>query len=331
MNVPSRSQTNCPPSLPAGHKKYRVMNRNKLHTLSITAASALGILLMSAPACSLISPVQTDVPIDFSWVAVSKAPVEAPRDMDSFAVWAWNTYGHTTTEVFSGEQIYWDSEARAWTYDHLRFWNEGTYIFHALHPYASGRTATCTSGAGFVLKEHTTGTGDTDLMVSTISRTYDPDDRETSAAVAFSFHHILSRIYLTASGDSDMTIDELRLSGVTITGDCTCSGTIPDEFTWTPTGAPDGTFAANSIPLTAGRKVSIFPSGLMLIPQSTSTLSLTAKLNGQPDPVTIPLPTTLTWHSGRSYTYDIPLSSTSTPTVSVTEADWTASDVTSDM
>ena len=307
------------------------MKHTYFHTLHIAAAAAVAAVLLSAPACTLISPVQSEVPIDFSWVDITKTPVERPADMDNFAVWAWLSQRKGETEVFAREQVYWDSPARSWVYDNTRYWDEGTYTFHALHPFAIAANAECTADGGLTISHFTTGSGDIDLMLAAESRTYDPSEPSSADAVAFSFSHLLSRIYILASCPDGCRIDEARISGITLTGSYTCPSASPDGASfWILNEGSEGYFTAKDIELSADGSTHIFPDGLLLIPQNHDGVTLSVTFKGC-EPIHLSLPASPAWQAGKSYRYQLTFPTPdSTPTVDITVSDWTDTDVTVD-
>lgn len=301
-----------------------------------------------------------DTPIAFNSAVSTKAPVkpvESEDDMTEFAVWAayYNSDGTTMTEPFFNTKVY--KTDGTWTYDGLKYWQEGNWHFEAFYPLPSdlqaikpvqGKDAlevifTAPKGEGAVLEGLTVNyyygpTASHDLMTAEYTRHYTATDPNASA-VGFIFNHLLSRVTISVkTSSSNVSLTDLTFSGMSVLGEY---NGVENSGKWRLlkdypafSGFPAGSFSADQskpLPLPSdGTPVEVL-SDLLLIPQTPGdetnghdpiNIEVSYTLNGgQPETKTVNLPSTPAWEPGRHYRYTLTVGSADV-TLNIDITDW---------
>lgn len=286
-----------------------------------------------------------DTPIAFNSAVSTKAPVKSEDDMTEFAVWAayYDSDG-TMTEPFFNTKVY--KKDGTWTYDDLKYWQEGKWHFEAFYPMPSTLHVekpvqekdaldvyfTAPKGEGAALEGLTVNyyygpTASHDLMTAEYTRTYTATTPDASA-VALAFNHLLSRVTIAVkTNSSNVSLTSLTFSGMSVLGEYNGAEN-PDKWrllTNIPelSNVPAGSFSADPSKITSrlpsnGTPVEVL-SDLLLIPQTPGdetnghdpiNIEVSYTLNGgQPETKTVNLPSTPAWEPGRHYRYTLTVGS----------------------
>lgn len=301
-----------------------------------------------------------DTPIAFNSAVSTKAPVESENAMTEFAVWAayYDSDGNMT-EPFFNTKVY--KTDGTWTYDGLKYWQEGDWHFEAFYPLPSdlqaikpvqGKDAlevifTAPKGEGAVLEGLTVNyyygpTASRDLMTAEHTRHYTATDPNASA-VGFIFNHLLSRVTISVkTSSSNVSLTALTFSGMSVLGEYN-SAENPEKWHLLKefkelSNVPPGSFSADLSKITPplpsdGTPVEVL-SDLLLIPQTPGdgtnghdliNIEVSYTLNGQSETKTVNLPSTPAWEPGRHYRYTLAVGSADV-TLNINVEDWDEKD-----
>lgn len=277
--------------------------------------AALILPLLLAVSCTKHSPEQDRSAIAFAPAPHTKSIVEAPADMQRFAVWGYFTpEGNTASEeIFSRTEVYRPDDGFGdWTYGSPRYWTEGSYRFYAVHPFpdAIAVKAACT---GLTI-DFSSPAADIDLMTAAATRTYSAANPASADAVPLDFGHLLARVSIVVSTQGgEITINSLKFSGMHLAGTCSytpAAASAADQVKWTvDDGAQDGTglftLVSDDEALSGERTY----ADLLLIPgqdPSASTVNLVYTVgSSKAETVSMNLPAAPLWECGKRYTYTI--------------------------
>lgn len=274
--------------------------------------AALILPLLLAVSCTKHSPEQDRSAIAFAPAPHTKSIVEAPDDMQPFAVWGYFTpEGNTASEeIFSCTKVY---RPGNWTYYSPRYWTEGSYRFYAVHPFpdATAVKAACTDGTGLTI-DFSSPAADIDLMTAAATRTYSAADPASADAVPLDFGHLLAWVSIVVSTQGgEITINRLTFSGMHLSGTCSytpAAASAADQVKWT-VGAQDGTGMFTLVSADEALSGEKTYADLLLIPgqaPSASTVTLVYRVgSGEAETVSMKLPATPLWECGKRYTYTI--------------------------
>lgn len=297
-----------------------------------------------------------DTPIAFNSAVSTKAPVESEKNMTEFAVWAaYYSNDDLDSEPFVNTRVYKATDG-TWTYDDIKYWQEGDWHFEAFYPLPSdlqvtepvqGQDAlevifTAPKEEGAVLEGLTVNyyygpTASHDLMTAEYTRDYTATDPDASA-VDLTFNHLLSRVTISVkTNSSNVSLTSLTFSGMSVLGEYNGVGNsgkwrlLKDYQAFS--GFPAGSFSADpsTSPLPSdGTPVDVL-SDLLLIPQTPGdgtnghapiNIKVSYTLNGgQPETKTVNLPSTPAWEPGRHYRYTLAVGSADV-TLNIDITDW---------
>ncbi len=278
--------------------------------------AALILPLLLAVSCTKHSPEQDRSAIAFAPAPHTKSIVEAPTDMQSFAVWGYFTpEGNTASEeIFSRTKVYRPDDGFGdWTYDSPRYWTEGSYRFYAVHPDTTAVKAACTDGTGLTI-DFSSPAADIDLMTAAATRTYSAANPASADAVPLDFGHLLARVSIVVSTQGgEITINRLTFSGMHLSGKCSytpAAASAADQVKWTvDDGAQDGTGLFTLVSAAEALSGERTYADLLLIPDqdpSASTVNLVYRVgSGEAETVSMKLPAAPLWECGKRYTYTI--------------------------
>ena len=300
-----------------------------------------------------------DTPIAFNSAVSTKAPVESENAMTEFAVWAayYDSDG-TMTKPFDNTRVVYKATDGTWTYDDIKYWQEGDWHFEAFYPRPStlhvekpvhGQDAlkvtfTAPKEEGAVLEGLTIDyyygpTASHDLMTAEHTRKYTATNPNASA-VDLTFNHLLSRVTISVkTSSSNVSLTALTFSGMSVLGEYN-SAKNPEKWHLL-TSIPElssvrpGSFSADQSKLTSplpsnGTPVDVL-SDLLLIPQTPGgsadsqnpiKIDITYKMaEGQEQSHSIYLPSDTSWDPGRHYHYTLSIGSAKV-TLKVNVDDW---------
>lgn len=299
-----------------------------------------------------------DTPIAFNSAVSTKAPVESENAMTKFAVWAayYDSDGNMT-KPFDNTKVYYKATDDTWTYDDIKYWQEGDWHFEAFYPMPSTLhfekpvheqdalkvTFTAPKEEGAVLEGLTIDyyygpTASRDLMTAEYTRKYTATDPDASA-VNLTFNHLLSRVTISVkTSSSNVSLTALTFSGMSVLGEYNGAEN-PDKWrllTSIPelSKVPAGSFSADPSKITSplpsnGTPVEVL-SDLLLIPQTPGdgtnghdliNIEVSYTLNGQSETKTVNLPSTPAWEPGRHYRYTLAVGSADV-TLNIDITDW---------
>ena len=282
-----------------------------------------------------------DTPIAFNSAVSTKAPVESEDDMTEFAVWAAYYDNDDMTEPFVNTKVYkYKATDDTWTYDDIKYWQEGDWHFEAFYPRPStlhvekpvqGKDAlevifTAPKGEGAVLEGLTINyyygpTASRDLMTAEYTRHYTATNPDASA-VDLRFNHLLSRVTISVkTSSSNVSLTALTFSGMSVLGGNSGKWRLLKDYQ-AFSGFPAGSFSADPsklpLPLPSnGTPTEVLPD-LLLIPQTPGdgtnghdpiNIEVSYTLNGQSETKTVNLPSTPAWEPGRHYRYTLAVGS----------------------
>lgn len=206
-----------------------------------------------------------DTPIAFNSAVSTKAPVE--YDMTEFAVWAYYDSDGSMTVPFVNTKVYKATDG-TWTYDDIKYWQEGKWHFEAFYPLPSdlqvtepvkGQDAlevifTAPKEEGAVLEGLTVNyyygpTASHDLMTAEYTRNYTATTPDASA-VDLTFNHLLSRVTISVkTSSSNVSLTSLTFSGMSVLGEYNTAEN-PDKWHLLKdypafSGFPAGSFSAD--------------------------------------------------------------------------------------
>lgn len=299
-----------------------------------------------------------DTPIAFNSAVSTKAPVESEDKMTEFAVWAayYDNNGYMT-EPFVNTKVLYKATDDTWTYDDIKYWQEGDWHFEAFYPLPSTLhvekpvheqdalkvtfTAPKDKGAvweGLTIDYYYGPTASHDLMTAEHTRKYTATDPDASA-VDLKFNHLLSRVTIAVkTSSSNVSLTSLTFSGMSVLGAYNTAEN-PDKWHLLKdypafSGFPAGSFSADQskpLPLPSdGTPVEVL-SDLLLIPQTPGgsadsqnpiKIDITYKMaEGQEQSHSIYLPSDTSWDPGRHYHYTLSIGSAKV-TLKVNVVDW---------
>lgn len=246
------------------------------------------LMLATLALCSACSedslPAEGQAPIGFG-MNDTRAVINQVIDIQAFSVWARFSNSQTPEmTLMDGEVVYRDPEdtnfPKRFTYDHTKYWIDGTYDFYAIHP------STESSAYDFITLDNEDQTltisgfdssSQTDLAVVTdrVRRVY---PSEGTGDVEFSLRHVLTQVKVTLLKDegneSDVIeVTSIQLSGMKAKGTYTAQITsdtggwssLDETYTWRQTLSDN-----NTLQTTGG-----LVSTALLIPQTPENLTLT--------------------------------------------------------
>lgn len=312
-----------------------------------------GSLLTGGCVSTVDEPAADAVPISFA-AAVTRAAVDADKNgMENFLVWGGF---NNANNLFNAETV-----TPAGHYQGTRYWVPGeTHNFYVLHPAGLTEGTTdnkvaqrveCTDAGTITVTGFDTslkrGTEAIDLMTASKTDIHYAT-RDTPYSVDLTFGHELSRVRFTIKTDADVSISDVRLSGITYKGDFSTKPDAASPWSNPVTAAEaDTPFSqTDAFALEAGGSRNLLAGipdpnnenygDLLLIPQAfpqTPELSGTAvfsmtwtyKANGASRTVEVPLwqagPDQ--WEKGKSYRYSATIPEPATDiTFTVTVSDW---------
>lgn len=286
-----------------------------------------------------------DTPIAFNSAVSTKAPVEREDDMTEFAVWAaYYSNGFLDDEPFENTTVAKTADG-IWTYDDIKYWQEGDWHFEAFYPLPSDLQATepvqrqdalkvtftapKDKGAvweGLTIDYYYGPTASRDLMTAEYTRHYTATDPDASA-VDLKFNHLLSRVTISVkTSSSNVSLTDLTFSGMSVLGEYN-SAENPEKWHLLKdypdfSGFPAGSFSADQsklpLPLRSDGTPTEVLSDLLLIPQTPGdgtnghdliNIEVSYTLNGQSETKTVNLPSTPAWEPGRHYRYTLAVGS----------------------
>lgn len=286
-----------------------------------------------------------DTPIAFNSAVSTKAPVESENNMTEFAVWAaYYSNDDLDSEPFVNTKVY-KATDDTWTYDDIKYWQEGRWHFEAFYPLPSdlqvtepvqGQDAlevifTAPKEEGAVLEGLTVNyyygpTASHDLMTAEYTRDYTATDPDASA-VDLKFNHLLSRVTISVkTSSSNVSLTALTFSGMSVLGEYNGAENSGKWRLLTElkelSDVPPGSFSADLSKITSplpsdGTPVDVL-SDLLLIPQTPGdgtnghdpiNIKVSYTLNGQSETKTVNLPSTPAWEPGRHYRYTLAVGS----------------------
>lgn len=300
-----------------------------------------------------------DTPIAFNSAVSTKAPVESENAMTEFAVWAayYDSDGYMSmTEPFDNTRVYKATDG-TWTYDDIKYWQEGDWHFEAFYPmpstlhvekpvqgqdaldvYFTAPKGEGTAWEGLTINYYYGPTASHDLMTAEHTRTYTATNPNASA-VDLTFNHLLSRVTISVkTSSSNVSLASLTFSGMSVLGEYN-SAENPEKWhllTSIPelSSVPPGSFSADQSKLTSplpsnGTPVDVLPD-LLLIPQTPGdgtnghdpiNIEVSYTLNGQSETKTVNLPSTPVWEPGLHYRYTLAVGSADV-TLNIDITDW---------
>lgn len=289
-----------------------------------------------------------DTPIAFNSAVSTKAPVEpveSEDNMTEFAVWAYYDSDGTMTEPFVNTKVYKVTDG-TWTYDDIKYWQEGDWHFEAFYPLPStlhvekpvhekdaldvsftAPKGEGTAWEGLTVNYYYGPTASHDLMTAEYTRTYTATTPDASA-VDLSFNHLLSRVTISVkTSSSNVSLTALTFSGMSVLGEYNGAENSGKWRLLTSiqelSDVPPGSFSADPSKITSplpsdGTPVDVL-SDLLLIPQTPGdgtndldpiNIVVSYTLNGgQPETKTVNLPSTPAWEPGRHYRYTLTVGS----------------------
>ena len=288
-----------------------------------------------------------DTPIAFNSAVSTKAPVESENKMTEFAVWAayYDNNGYMT-EPFVNTKVLYKATDDTWTYDDIKYWQEGDWHFEAFYPlpstlhvekpvqeqdaldvYFTAPKGEGTAWEGLTIYYYYGPTASHDLMTAEYTRDYTATDPDASA-VNLTFNHLLSRVTISVkTSSSNVSLTALTFSGMSVLGAYNTAEN-PDKWHLLTSiselsNVQAGSFSADPSKITStlpsnGTPVEVL-SDLLLIPQTPGdetnghdpiNIEVSYTLNGgQPETKTVNLPSTPAWEPGRHYRYTLTVGS----------------------
>lgn len=209
-------------------------------------------------------------------------------------------YKHTDGAISSlmdNEHVTWKEKENHWGYDHIRFWpNEGTVDFYAFAPRIDGvelvnKTGENNPNPTYI--EFISSTSSVDLVWGAKTGKTAPTSQTPDSKVKFQFKHALARLAFDITANQKLEengavikIEEMKLYGNSENeGAFDIKGYLNLEngtwsvdtyistravYTWTPTGAEDGTnfkLSASQLDHTCEKIENASNSYLCIIPQ----------------------------------------------------------------
>ena len=299
-----------------------------------------------------------DTPIAFNSAVSTKAPVESEKNMTEFAVWAaYYSNDDLDSEPFVNTKVYKATDG-TWTYDDIKYWQEGKWHFEAFYPrpstlhvekpvqeqdaldvYFSALKGEGAALEGLTVNYYYGPTASHDLMTAEHTRKYTATNPDASA-VDLKFNHLLSRVTISVkTSSSNVSLTALTLSGMSVLGEY--NGAENPEKWRLLTRIPElsnvqaGSFSADLSKITSplpsnGTPVEVLPD-LLLIPQTPGgsadsqnpiKIDITYKMaEGQEQSHSIYLPSDTSWDPGRHYHYTLSIGSAKV-TLKVNVVDW---------
>ena len=230
---------------------------------------------------------------------MTRAAVNADKaGMENYHVWG----GFNGNNLFNPVSV-----TPAGTYDGIRYWTPGkTYNFYALHPERLNGSCTA-NGVLTVTNFDSSVTGDAaiDLMTAhAIGIVYNVG--ETPAPVPLSFRHELARVKFVLSTEADVTINSVRLYGISRQGDYTLGVNGESSWSKSPNVTEDNTpFKGDNIELLKYGEIDLFGGVMLLIPQGLTDAKIvvnwTYKDTNEAKSFSASLANA--WEAGKSYQY----------------------------
>lgn len=211
-----------------------------------------------------------------------------------FGVFARYNHNGATSLLMDNEHVTWN--VNRWGYTNTRYWpNEGSVDFYAFAPYLENVELVNkpkSSEANPTYIEFTSSTSPVDLVWGAQTGQEAPTSQTLDSKVKFQFEHVLARLGFDITVNKDLEengaviqVEEVKLYGETEDeGAFDIKGYLnlddgkwfvdPDVgtrevYTWTPTGAKDGTFklTASQLDHTCKKIENASNSYLCIIPQ----------------------------------------------------------------
>ena len=298
-----------------------------------------------------------DTPIAFNSAVSTKAPIESEKKMTEFAVWAaYYSNDVLVSEPFVNTEVYYKAMDGTWTYDDIKYWQEGDWHFEAFYPLPSTLhvekpvheqdalmvTFTAPKEEGAVLEGLTINyyygpTASHDLMTAEHTRKYTATDPNASA-VDLKFNHLLSRVTIAVkTNSSNVSLTSLTFSGMSVLGGYNTEGNpgnwrlLKDYQAFS--GFPAGEFHAeltdwqNPLP-SDGTPVDVLRD-LLLIPQTPGNVQVDVSytIGNETVTKTAVLPADTPWQPAHSYRYTLAIGGEDVE-LSVVVADWNIQNLT---
>ena len=167
------------------------------------------------------------LPIEFAGIKAEVSTKTLPDNFTAFKVWAsrtsganaqpnYNVFGATGTDVEKSGS----GTSLSWVYTPVRYWQSGTYNFHAIWP-TSIATTPITGSLGSSGLSLSIGNGGWDLSTNQIdlmsATTQVTNTTGTPGPVVLTFNHMLSKISFSARnatvGDADIIVTGIKVFG----------------------------------------------------------------------------------------------------------------------
>ena len=190
-------------------------------------------LVLATVSCSKVydaTPVNHDVPIGFgSWAEyLTKAPLTDFANNDEFDVYGfkWNAGPADQENVFTGDDVKYNSSTDKWSYSPLRFWdsNFDNYTFFAAFPkdqLASEAAADDYAQRGLFISNELTYNGSDEVLL--IAQQKDVANAQYGSVVPLVFKHTGSLVDIkfdknSAIEDAVVAVTSITLSGIQTKG-----------------------------------------------------------------------------------------------------------------
>ena len=241
-------------------------------------------------------------------------------------------YGTTTSgTVFSGDALYYNTTADAWTYSPLRYWIPGeTYDFRAVFPEAADiQDGASAAKSGAIEVDYDSASQQIDLMVAS-SHDLSVSDTQAADPVELVFDHACAavRFLFKKSGNSsgtDCSITSFKLQNVNSTGTMTYAWDVSkDALSW-DTADPADLFASTAT-WTVETDFTCYDGWHYVLPQTLDGATVEYKCTFGTDAaqtVTLNLPN-VSWEPGKLYEYQINITISK---INVSIAAWTSYEV----
>ena len=269
------------------------------HRVIVLAFALLGgSLLMEGCSSVYVGEPENGAPIAFG-TAMTRAAVNADKaGMENYHVWG----GFNGNNLFNPISV-----TPAGTYDGIRYWTPGKkHNFYALHP--KSLVGNCTNDGVLTVTNFdssVTGEGAIDLMTARATGII-YNGGETPAPVPLSFRHELARVKFVLSTEADVTINSVRLYGISRQGDYTLGVNGESSWSKSPNVTEGNTpFKGDNIELLKYGEIDLFGGVMLLIPQGLTDAKIvvnwTYKDTNEAKSFSASLANA--WESGKSYQY----------------------------
>ena len=265
----------------------------------------------------------------------TRAAADDFTSVDSFKVWgnvtgnAGSIFLYNGASVTKGDNAY----GAAWTCEKTEYWlPSATYNFMAIAGISGETTVTPASGA-FPTAINYTADGTTDLLLSekvtvTTDNKSNPTGVNTNKCVAFTFKHLLSKVYFNFKNTSTSEKSTYEISDIKIAG-AKKEGTysITDDKWTSATGTASDFVFGDAGTIAKGASVTSEKACLFIPGEQSLTVSFTQtyKYNGsavnKPEEVTATLTPAPTFAANGCYVINVELKGGVAITFTVNEQD----------